>query len=47
VRYRARLYHFELTAVTGGRYTRDTLSMSAESFSGFAVAMLDLLRQSC
>jgi hypothetical protein len=43
VRYRTRLYHFELTAVAGDSYTRDTLSMGFESFAGFVVAMLDLL----
>jgi hypothetical protein len=43
VRYRSGLYHFELTAVTGDRYVRDTRSMGLASFSGFAVAMLDLL----
>jgi len=43
VRYRSRLYHFELTAVIGDRYARHTLSMGSESFTGFAVALLDLL----
>ena len=43
VRYRSRLYHFELTSVTGDRYARHTLSMGLESFTGFAVALLDLL----
>jgi hypothetical protein len=47
VRYRSGLFHFELTATTGDRYCRDTLTMSRESFSGFVVAMLDLLRQTC
>jgi hypothetical protein len=43
LRYRSRLYHFELTTVSGDRYVRHTLSMCLESFSGFAVAILDLL----
>jgi hypothetical protein len=43
VRYRSRLYHFELTSVAGDRYARQTLSMGIESFTGFAVALLDLL----
>jgi len=43
VRYRSRLYHFELTRVIGDRYARHTLSMGPESFTGFAVALLDLL----
>jgi hypothetical protein len=45
LRYRSGFYLFELTAVTGDRYARDTLSMSRESLSRFAVAILDLLSQ--
>jgi len=37
-------WHFELTEVNGDVYTYERLSMTPESFSGFAAALLDLLR---
>jgi hypothetical protein len=46
VRYRSGLYHFELTVVWRNQYTRHTVAMNRDSFSGFVLAMLDLLRHS-
>jgi hypothetical protein len=39
-------YHFDITEVSGDNYAYDMFSMDAESFSGFATALLDLLRKS-